>query len=248
MRKTLGIVAALAVIALVSTANAEVIAFWHFDDSTNLGGPSTDLWRLNPLGTVGAEAEYAKDLGSGSAELSAWGSGDVSEGNLVGTNGGQPNSNFGTFSGTTLNDIRDPQVAGSAFTITGTGNDGHYFLLELDDAIEDCVLSYATRGTSTGFNWHNFYYSTDDGATWTFLEEHAAVKTSTWALHTVNFGDVFANTSGHESNLIRFGVREGGGTNGNNRFDNMKIEGTIVPEPATLAMLAMGALVLIRRK
>jgi hypothetical protein len=59
---------------------------------------------------------------------------------------------------------------------------------------------------------------------------------------------VFAGTSGHENNLIRVTVTGATSTNGNSRFDNMLITGTIVPEPASLLLIGLGAVALLRRR
>jgi hypothetical protein len=233
--------------AFAAVAIADDIAVWNFNDATALD-PGGSLWRINPLGEPGGELEYASDHGIGVAELSAWGAGDASEGNLYGTNGSasaSPTQNFGGYAGNTLN-AYGSDVAGDALAMLGSLNDGRYFLLELDNAISGCVLTYATRGTATGYSNHVFDYSTDNGATWTNWGTLAANKTSTWTTTTVNFGEVFASTSGHESNLIRITVTGGGGTNGNNRFDNMRINGTIVPEPASLILFVLAGL--IRRR
>ena len=108
-------------------------------------------------------------------------------------------------------------------------------------------LSYATRGTGTGYNTHTIDYSTDAGQTWTNLGSHAAQQTSTFVVHTSSFFDVFTGTSGPEQNLIRIMVSGASSTNGNNRFDNILVTGDVVPEPATVCLLALGGVFLRRR-
>ncbi len=227
--------------ACAAAVNADYVAFWNFNDTTNVG---TNLWRINPLGTVGNEAEYTRDIGLGGARISVWGSGG---GNLAGTNGGTESQNFGSYTGTTLNDISGTPTAGGSLSILGTDNNDRSFVIKLDDPIDNCVLTYATRGTSTGFGIHQFAYSTDGGLTWQEYGTLDANKTSSWLVFTKDFGSVFAATSGPNTNLIRITVSGAASHNGNNRFDNILVSGTIVPEPAGLLLLALGAGLLRRR-
>ena len=221
------VICTAAVLAIAASANADVIAYWHFNDVTAIGG-TNDLLRINPLGTADAQAEYARDFGIGVAEITVWGTADPSEGNLTGTNGGTPNNNFGSFAGSSLNALNGAGGGGSLTIVGATGNNGHYFLIELDDAIGTCVLTYATRGTSTGFSTHTIDYSTDNGATWMNAAVITGRTSTTWSVQTIDFMDLFAGTYGHESNLIRITVSGASGDGGNNRFDNIQINGALL--------------------
>lgn len=242
-----GLAVALVLLTAGVSANAATIAYWHFNDTTPLGG---SLWRIVPLGILENRLDYARDLGDGTAEISVWGD-DPSDGNLSGTNGSadstNPSNNFGSYTGTTLNAQGDA-VAGGSLAILGTANNERYFVIQLDDAITGATLSYATRGTSTGANTHTLHYSTDGGQTWTFLESHEAEQTYNWVIHTVALGEIFANSSGPEKNLLRMTLTGATSGNGNNRFDNILITGEIVPEPVTLALLALGLPLICRRR
>jgi hypothetical protein len=236
---------------LASAAQATTLAFWHFDDQTQLAS-GVNLWRINPLGTPDAHAEYFRDIGVASAELSTWSYDGLSDGNLVGINGAtasaEENNNFGSFQGNTLNDIRDTPLASGSLSILGSSNNGRYFQIEIDDAISGATLTYATRGTGTGFNLHDWSYSTDGGQSFAPLASHAAQTSSTWVVHTVNIGELFASTSGDDINVLRMTVSGATTNNGNNRLDNILLSGEIVPEPASLALLALGGLFMARRR
>jgi hypothetical protein len=251
MRKLIIVAAALTVVGMSAAAQADVIAYWNFNNGVNLGG-STGCFSLTSIGSPTASAEYPSDFGTGTAELSVWntGGGDSSEGNLVGPNGtgGTVASNMiCSFAGTTLNSL-NADASGGSLSPVGSAQNGLSFLVEVDSAVSGAALTYATRGTGTGYNTHTFEYSTDGGANWTSLGSQASNQTATWSTTTLNLGNLFAGTSGHESNMIRVTITGASSTNGNNRFDNMQLTGTLVPEPATMSLLALGALALIRRR
>lgn len=241
------------------TANAALVAYWHFNGEAEAGA----LDQLTAFGTSGNKLEYAKDSGTGVAELSVWGTADTSEGNLYGSNGGAQPNNFGAIAGTTVNALTGV-VAGYSLEISGRQNEGKYFLVELDDGISSCVLTYATMRSATAptttnpFTTQTIAYSTTNGVganAWTNWGTITPQYLSGFQTATVNLGNVFQNTWGHEKNLIRItvsGTSPTGVDIGYNLFDNVQVNGTIThpaPEPATVTLLALGSLLLgFRRK
>ncbi len=243
---------ALAVSSMAASAHADLIAYWNFNNATD-NGATGSLWTINPFGTPSAQTDYASDSGVGTAKFSVWGTGSA-VGNLVGDNaeanaigGVGANNNFGGFAGTTTNG-QSGEVTGDALSPIGQGNNGHYFVISLNDAISAGMLSYATRGTSTGFSTQTWNYSTDGGATWSLLQVLSSNMTSTWSTDTISLDGIFASTSGNAVNLLRCALDGATSNSGNNRFDNVTITGTVVPEPCTLALLALGGVAAITRR
>ena len=59
--------------------------------------------------------------------------------------------------------------------------------------------------------------------------------------------DAGALLDGASNAIIRFTIDGASSTSGNNRFDNIALNGTMIPEPASLALLVLGGLLLRRR-
>lgn len=235
MISTLAVVAAG---SLTLCASASPVAFWHFNDTTNLG---TSLEQINPFGDANNMMSYESDLGTLSARISAWGGGQT-DGTLQGTNGvagGSTANNFGSFVGTTEGDMGFG--SGGSLSIVGTDNNGAYFTIAFDSAVDNLTLSYWTRGTGTGFDTHSFSYSTDGGATVQTYTSEAANQTSSWQERVIDFGSIFASSSGSNMNVIYVMVDGASGTSGNSRFDNIML--STVPAPGALALLGMAGLV-----
>lgn len=100
---------------------------------------------------------------------------------------------------------------------------------------QDLVLTFATRGTATGFATHAWSWSADN-VTYATLTSIPANKTSTWLLETVDFSAV-AGIENISTAYLRLTVAGNTTVAGNNRFENIQINAAVVPEPGSLALL-----------
>ncbi len=139
-----------------------------------------------------------------------------------------------SFVGTTINGI-DGEVNGGSFAPRGGDglvNNGRYFTIAAPTTgFGDIELSYATRRTSTGFTTQEIQY-TIDGTTWL---THETVDISDfsndWLVSQVIWVD-FSAISGVSDNpdfAIRVVLDGASGSTGNNRFDNIQVNGRSVP-------------------
>lgn len=231
MKKVL--VAAAAIAALAGTANADLLAYWNFNTSTP--GISGGLGTLDTWNGTGFPADT--------------GSGLITTNITVNTDVNAPNGTIGTFGGDTLNSLfGDP--TGGALAVqggTGTENNGKWFQFEVSTVgYQDVILSYATRGTGTGFNSHDVSYSVNGGP-FVGLGAHAAQSSSTWVVHTTDLSG-FGDADNVASLVIRITLGGATNANGNNRFDNVQINATPVPTPGSIALLGLGGFVAARRR
>ncbi|NLX13520.1 MAG: hypothetical protein GXY44_07700 [Phycisphaerales bacterium] len=244
MKRTL-IITVLGLALTAGVANADLIAYWHFNDVTEAGA----LDQIDGLGTSAAKTAYTMDDGTGSgAVISAWDDGSAPVGTLVGTNGGAASNNFGADAGTTVN-ATNGTPAGSGLQVAGSDNNGASIIIKLDDALWNCVLSYASSRTTNGHATQTIDYSTDGGSNWEnwgIINPQVGTTTPSWGTATVNLGDVLDNTSG--ANMIRITLAQVGGQfpdYASTWFDNIQVKGDSVPEPMTMAFLALGSVCLL---
>ena len=127
-----------------------------------------------------------------------------------------------SFAGTTVNaEVGDP--SGGSLCPIGLSNNGNEFVLSIPTTgYVSPVLSYATRGTSTGFQNQEILYSLD-GSTFTSFTNITGI-TTTFELKTVDFSGV-TGANENPNFKIKFIVTGATGTSGNNRFDNVKLRG-----------------------
>lgn len=146
------------------------------------------------------------------------------------------------YSGTLLNALTGTP-AGVGMTIlvnTAMQNNGKHLFLNLPTTdYKNVIVSYALRksgnapSAGTGFQSHDIYYSTDGGTNWVFFTNYSipALAMNEFTLKTLDF----SNTLDVENNpnfRVRFTMLGGSNSNGNNRFDNIKMNAIDINRPS----------------
>lgn len=148
--------------------------------------------------------------------------------------------NISWFSGSTLNALNS-DGAGVAFCPVGNGQNGRTMTISFGSdalAFSDISVSYATRGTSTGFANNSWSYSTD-GVNFSALAGSTYdQRDTTFITRTFNFTPI----SNAQNVWLRLTFDGATGSTGNNRVDNLQVNATAapVPEPASMIALAIG--------
>jgi hypothetical protein len=168
-------------------------------------------------------------VGSGTIDLSAFSN--------------VPTITLTNFAGSTINVFAGgDQTAGGALSLQGVAANGLAVKFAFStQGYQNIDLSFATRGTSSGFDLHAWSWSLDD-VQYTDFTSFAANKTSTWSTEDVNFSSVSALNNA-PTVYLKLTLSGATAATGNNRLDNLQITGTDVPEP--VGLLALGALMLL---
>ncbi|MBX3118700.1 MAG: PEP-CTERM sorting domain-containing protein [Fimbriimonadaceae bacterium] len=148
--------------------------------------------------------------------------------------------NISWFSGSTLNALNG-DIAGVAFCPVGNVQNGRTMTVSFSSAamsFSDIVVSYDTRGTSTGFANNSWSYSTD-GVNFNTLAGSTYDQRDT-VFVTRSFA--FTPLASEQNVWLRLTFDGATGASGNNRIDNLQVNATAtpVPEPASMLALAVG--------
>ena len=223
-----GIIAFAAVAGIASAASADLIAYWNQNGNANALAP-------DGFGYTAASFPMAADAGSGTWSLDSYN--PAVDGNGIYTT---VDSFSGTTSGALFGD-----AAGGSFSFIGDSNNGASVVLSFNGSLfEDITLDFARRGTSTGFNSVVVSYSTDGGSTLTAVGSLLGTAGSSFTLHNFDLSGL----DGVANAQIWITFDGASSSNGNQRLDNVQINGTLVPAPGAFALLGMGGLLAARRR
>ena len=150
------------------------------------------------------------------------------------------------FAAGTTNNARLGHVAGQALSLqggTGTANNGRHITFNVSTlGFSNIVVSFATQGTSTGFNSNQFQYSLDGinfvdfGLPYTPASAFGSVPL-VFSLVSI------AALNNNPNAAFRIVFNGASSATGTNRIDNFVVEGTAVtnvPEPVSAILLLSG--------
>jgi hypothetical protein len=150
------------------------------------------------------------------------------------------------FAAGTSNNSRLGDAAGQALSLqggTGTANNGRNITFNVSTlGFSDIVVSFATQGTSTGFNSNQFQYSLD-GVNFVDFGPPFTPASVFGAVPVVFTLTSVIGLNNNPNAAFRIVFNGATSSTGNNRIDNIVVEGTsgtTIPEPTSLLLLLTG--------
>ena len=149
------------------------------------------------------------------------------------------------FAAGTTNNARLGDPAGQSLSLqggTGNANNGRNLTFNVSTVgFANIVVSFATQGTSTGFNSNQFQYSLD-GLNFVDFGPPYVPLTAFGAVPLVFTLTSIAGLDNNPNAAFRIVFNGGSSATGTNRIDNFVVDGvnSTVPEPATALLLVSG--------
>jgi hypothetical protein len=152
------------------------------------------------------------------------------------------------FAAGTTNNARLGDTAGQALSLQGgtsNANNGRNLTFNVSTVgFSNIVVSFATQGTSTGFNSNQFQYSLD-GINFIDFGSPYAPATAFGSVPLVFSLVSIAGLNDNPNAAFRIVFNGATSATGNNRIDNIVVEGTSasissIPEPTTALLLLSG--------
>jgi hypothetical protein len=218
----------------------------YINYKTNLVIPATDVVTAVFIPPTAAWTFDSTTNGTGTPVLYAANYGDQTNTATIyadGTNGSSvwtPGTELDAFTGTVINDPKETTFAGSSMALIGgtalsANGKSIIFKFSMTNLI-DPIITFATRGTSTGFNTHSWEWSTDN-ITYTAFGTNTANTTTTFASRTLDMSTI--NQVDQAATVyLKLTVSGASNATGNNRIDNFVIRATTQLQNKTLNLKA----------
>ena len=203
--------------AFAPRANADLIAYYNFEGTPTPGFP------------VNLDSHAPAFFSSGNTLTLSFNAGA-----LEAVTPGLPENRWPT--------DPDPNLTALGLTRSGANSPATFDipLFSSQGFFQDMTLSFAINALGNGFEFANLLYSTDGGANFTLFSTQKIPESG-----TVIVSAAVPTAANNAPNLVLRIELTGGQSNGNdlqNIMDNIRVEGTIVPEPATVAGGLLGVL------
>jgi hypothetical protein len=218
MKRTIAVKSLLVVFAVSCTSQAALISYWNFN--------GLSIATASAPGSGGVPTSIAADQGSGSLSLTGWG------------------GNVDDFGGDAINALGvDP--AGVSLSLVSSAGNGTFIQTGPFSTIglQDVIVTFATRGTSTGFNTGTWSYSTDNSM-YTAAPGNTATTSTSYTLATMDLSAISA-IENQPGVYLRYTLSGATNTGGNNRIDNLQINATETPEPSVAALAYLAGLAFV---
>lgn len=159
------------------------------------------------------------------------------------------------FAAGTTNNARQGDTAGQALSLQGgtsTANNGRNITINVSTVgFANIVFSFATQGTSTGFNSNQFQYSLD-GTNFTDFGSPYVPAAAFGVIPIIFTLSSITELNNNPNAAFRIVFSGATSSTGTNRIDNIVVEGssTTIPEPTSAVLLVSGvsALIGLKRK
>jgi len=226
--------ALLLVAAFASSANADLIAYYNFE------GAATSPYPVN-LDSHPPAVFFSSDN-----TLSLSTGADPSVPTVAQGGTAYPSANTLSGAGINLN-IAAPPVVPNDHSLGADRSKDHILLIDIplfsaQGFFQQMTVSFALNVAGNAYNAVSLWYSTDHGVSFTMATGQTfSIPPSGATVVTFNVPTAANNKPGLELRLA-FTGGQSNGQNDQDLIDNIQINGTIVPEPATVAGGLLGVL------
>ncbi|MGL4512925.1 MAG: hypothetical protein ACRCT8_07515 [Lacipirellulaceae bacterium] len=218
-----------------ASSNAALIAYWDENTSDLDPGAGTEFGYFpGAFPKAAAQGAGSLNLANFDATLDTTGA-DVGTFDFVDNFGGTTlSAQPSILSGGALAPEGGPAVVGGTFA-----NNGMSILISVNTlTYEDIFVSWDQRGTTSGFAGRQFSYSTD-GVNFTNVGSDTGTLPTTFATKVYDLSAIAA-VDNAPSVTFRILLTGATGATGNNRFDNITVQGTVIPEPGSALIALLG--------